>query len=48
VSPEEERSAIVAALEEADGSRTRAAEILGMSRTTLWRRMKDFGLGGTA
>ncbi len=43
-SPEEERSAIVAALEEADGSRTRAAEILGMSRTTLWRRMRDFGL----
>jgi DNA-binding NtrC family response regulator len=45
ISPEEERTAIVAALEEADGSRTRAAEILGMSRTTLWRRMKDFGIG---
>jgi len=45
-SPEEERRAIVAALEEAGGSRARAAEILGMSRTTLWRRMKDFGMGG--
>ena len=41
----DERAAIVAALEEAGGSRSRAAELLGMSRTTLWRRMKDFGLG---
>jgi DNA-binding NtrC family response regulator len=44
-SPEDERNAIVAALEEAGGVRTRAAYILGMSRTTLWRRMKEFGLG---
>jgi DNA-binding NtrC family response regulator len=43
--PADERAAIVAALEEAGGSRSRAAELLGMSRTTLWRRMKDFGLG---
>jgi DNA-binding NtrC family response regulator len=42
--PEAEREAIVAALAAAEGSRTRAAELLGMSRTTLWRRMKDFGL----
>jgi two-component system response regulator HydG len=42
--PDEERQAIVGALEEADGSRSRAAEILGMSRTTLWRRMKEYGL----
>jgi len=41
----EERAAIVAALEEAGGVRTRAARLLGMSRTTLWRRMKEFGLG---
>ncbi len=41
----DERAAIVAALEEADGSRSRAAELLGMSRTTLWRRMSEFGLG---
>ncbi len=40
----DERAAIVAALEETDGSRTRAAQLLGMSRTTLWRRMKEFGL----
>ncbi|MEQ9569873.1 MAG: sigma-54 dependent transcriptional regulator [Longimicrobiales bacterium] len=44
-SDDDERAAIVAALEEAGGSRSRAAELLGMSRTTLWRRMRDFGLG---
>jgi DNA-binding NtrC family response regulator len=42
--PEAERESIVAALAEADGSRSRAADLLGMSRTTLWRRMKEFGL----
>jgi DNA-binding NtrC family response regulator len=40
----DERATIVAALEEAEGSRVRAAELLGMSRTTLWRRMRSFGL----
>jgi len=39
-----EKAAILGALAEADGSRARAAEILGMSRTTLWRRMRDFGI----
>jgi DNA-binding NtrC family response regulator len=43
--PESEREAIVVALTEANGSRSRAADLLGMSRTTLWRRMKEFGLG---
>ncbi len=43
--PDQEREAILAALDEADGSRARAAELLGMSRTTLWRRMREFGLG---
>jgi DNA-binding NtrC family response regulator len=38
--PEEERSVIQAALEEAGGVRSRAAELLGMSRTTLWRKLK--------
>jgi DNA-binding NtrC family response regulator len=42
--PDAERGAILAALEEAEGSRTRAAEILGMGRTTLWRKMKLYGI----
>jgi len=32
------------ALEHADGNRERAAQILGMSRVTLWRRMKALGM----
>jgi len=34
------------ALEHADGNRERAAQILGMSRVTLWRRMKALELLG--
>jgi len=34
-----ERQAIEAALRECDGSRERAAEMLGISATTLWRKM---------
>ncbi len=40
---DQERAMIRAALEEAAGVRTRAAEILGMSRTTLWRKMREYG-----
>jgi DNA-binding NtrC family response regulator len=29
------------------GSRTRAAELLGMGRTTLWRKMKIYGIEGS-
>ena len=32
------------ALDRASGNRERAAQILGMSRVTLWRRMKQLGL----
>jgi transcriptional regulator of acetoin/glycerol metabolism len=32
------------ALEHANGNRERAAQILGMSRVTLWRHMKALGL----
>jgi len=41
---EEEREAIRSALGDADGVRADAAELLGMSRTTLWRKMKKYGL----
>jgi two-component system response regulator AtoC len=41
---DDERTAIVAALEDAGGVRARAAELLGMGRTTLWRKLKKYGL----
>jgi DNA-binding NtrC family response regulator len=40
----EEREAIRVALELTDGAVTRAAELLGMGRTTLWRKMRSLGL----
>lgn len=43
--PEAERELIRAALEEAQGNRTRAAAALGMGRTTLWQKLKAYGLG---
>jgi transcriptional regulator with PAS, ATPase and Fis domain len=39
-----ERVRIVKALETARWSRGRAADLLGMSRSTLWRRMKELGI----
>ena len=43
-SVDDERDAIVAALEQTDGALARAAELLGMGRTTLWRKLKQYGL----
>ena len=40
----DERTRIAAALEAENGNRDRAAARLGVSRTTLWRRMKRHGL----
>jgi DNA-binding NtrC family response regulator len=39
------RQAIEEALRRAAGNRGEAARLLGVSRTTLWKRMRDFGLG---
>lgn len=39
-----EYNAIVAALAECDGVRSRAARRLGISRTTLYARMREFDL----
>ncbi len=43
-SPEEEKAAIVKALQETGGNKTAAAERLEMSRTTLWKRLKAYEL----
>lgn len=40
----DEATRIRRAIERADGDRTLAATMLGMSRTTLWRRMRALGL----
>jgi transcriptional regulator of acetoin/glycerol metabolism len=40
-----EREAIVAALAQTGGALARAADLLGMGRTTLWRKLKAYGIG---
>ena len=44
VTESDERNRIVAALEASGGVKARAAEMLGMGRTTLWRKMKEYGI----
>src|SRR5262249_39957996 len=41
---EDERHAIEDAIRSAGGSLTRAAELLGMGRTTLWRKLRAYGI----
>jgi transcriptional regulator with GAF, ATPase, and Fis domain len=41
----DERDAVLRALETHAGSRVEAAKALGMSRSTLWRRMRALGIG---
>ncbi len=43
----DEKTRIERVIERAGGDRTRAATMLGMSRTTLWRRMRALGLLGS-
>jgi two-component system, NtrC family, response regulator HydG len=40
----EERARIVAALREAGGKKTQAAALLGISRVTLWKKLKRLGI----
>lgn len=40
-----ERELIVAALRRTDGNRTKAAEELGIGRTTLYRKLRVYGIG---
>jgi two-component system, NtrC family, response regulator HydG len=39
-----EKADLVDALHKADGNQTRAAQILGVSRVTVWKRMKKHGI----
>jgi transcriptional regulator with PAS, ATPase and Fis domain len=41
---EQQRALIVKVLQQAEGNRSLAAELLGIDRTTLWRRMQKFGI----
>ena len=44
VSGASEKQALIDALRKADGNQTRAAEILGVSRITVWKRIKKYGI----
>ena len=44
IKPDEEKRLILATLREMDGNRTSAARKLGMSRTTLWKKLKQFSI----
>ena len=39
-----ERQKIIQALNQHDGNRTETARVLGMDRTTLWRKMKRYNI----
>ena len=43
-----ERGRILDALRETRGSKTKAARLLGYSRVTLWKKLKQFGIRGTS
>jgi DNA-binding protein Fis len=42
---ENEREYIEWVLEQVNDNKTRAAEILGIDRVSLWRKLKRFGIG---
>jgi two-component system response regulator HydG len=44
---DDERAAIMSVLEATGGALAQSAELLGMGRTTLWRKMKQLGLTST-
>jgi transcriptional regulator with GAF, ATPase, and Fis domain len=44
IKPDEEKRVILATLREMDGNKTSAARKLGMSRTTLWKKLKQFSI----
>lgn len=44
LNPDDEKKLILAALQAVDGNKTSAARKLGMSRTTLWKKLKQFAI----
>lgn len=42
--PLNEKESIIRALNETGGNRLQAAELLGISKTSLWRKMKNYGI----
>ena len=44
VTAEAEKAHITKILKSTNGNRTKAAEILGISRKTLWEKLKTFGI----
>ena len=44
VEGKDEQSRILTALEAAKGNRTRAAQLLGIGRATLYRRIRELGM----
>jgi transcriptional regulator with PAS, ATPase and Fis domain len=42
---EQERRAIERALEKTHGDRVRAAKLLGIGKTTIYRKIKEYSLG---
>ena len=41
-----ERAHILKVLEHCEGQKTRAAQLLGINRTTLWKKLRQYGLDG--
>jgi transcriptional regulator of acetoin/glycerol metabolism len=41
-----ERAHILRVLELCEGQKTKAAQLLGINRTTLWKKLRQFGLDG--
>jgi len=39
-----EKEKLIDALQRADGNQTKAAKILGVSRVTVWKRIKKYGI----